>query len=105
MTCSNLLARLDDKRVAIELPPAKILAMDPIDVEVLQLENGLWNRISPGDLETELRALPDLARRKAEQSGLKKEAVNTFVNRLREKLGDQYDIVVEIADRAPAPAP
>jgi hypothetical protein len=91
--------RLDDRRISAELPPAKILAIDPRDVEVLAFENGLWNKISPTELESELRALPDLARRKALETGLTKEALDIFSKRLRDQLGRDYDIDV----RAPLP--
>jgi hypothetical protein len=79
--------RLDDRRISAELPPAKILAIDPRDVEVLAFENGLWNKISPTELESELRSLPDLARRKALETGLTKEALDIFSKRLRDQLG------------------
>jgi hypothetical protein len=91
--------RLDDRRISAELPPAKILAIDPRDVEVLAFENGLWNKISPTELESELRALPDLARRKALETGLTKEALDIFSKRLRDQLGRDYDIDV----RTPLP--
>ena len=69
-------------------------SIDPRDVEVLAFDNGLWNKITPTDLESELRALPDLARRKAAESGLMKEALDTFTKRLHDQLGSDYDIDV-----------
>ena len=89
-----LSVRLDHRRISAELPPPKILAIDPRDVEVLAFDNGLWNKITPTDLESELRALPDLARRKAAESGLMKEALDTFTKRLHDQLGSDYDIDV-----------
>ena len=89
-----LSVRLDRHRISAELPPPKILAIDPRDVEVLAFENGLWNKITPTDIEGELRALPDLARRKAAESGLMKEALDTFTKRLHDQLGSDYDLDV-----------
>ena len=89
-----LSVRLDHRRISAELPQPKILAIDPRDVEVLAFDNGLWNKITPTDLESELRALPDLARRKAAESGLMKEALDTFTKRLHDQLGSDYDIDV-----------
>jgi len=89
--------RIEDRRVSTQLPPARILAIDPLNIEVLALENGLWNKISPTELETELRALPALAREKASQSGLIKEAVEAFTTRLRGHLGADYELDIRAA--------
>src|SRR5436190_939909 len=79
--------RIEGRKITTDLPAPKILAIDPRDTEVLVLENGLWNKISPTDLEGELRILPDQARRKAFETGLTKEALETFTKRLQEHLG------------------
>ena len=67
----------------MELPHAEILSVEEEKVEVLELENGLWNRISPNDIEQELAALPELARAKA--SDLPAAAEQTFTRQLLEK--------------------
>jgi len=43
-------------------------------MDVLVFENGLWNRISGADVQSELSILPQLARQKAAESDLPKEA-------------------------------
>ncbi len=96
---------VDDHRILVEVPPPRILAIDPGNVDVLQLENGYWNKITPGDLEIEMRALPAIARQKAEQTGLTKEAVDTFTKRLRDQLGNRYEIEVRTAKPAAEPLP
>jgi hypothetical protein len=88
----HLLVRIDGRHIRVELPPPKILSIDPTHSEVLVLENGLWNKIRAEELETELRALPDLARKKARQIDLPAEALQTFQKRLREHLGPNYQI-------------
>ncbi|MEQ1860210.1 MAG: DUF4230 domain-containing protein [Chthoniobacteraceae bacterium] len=98
----HLSVRIEGRRLRIELPPAKILSADPKNTEVLALENGLWNKIQSSELETELRALPALAREKAAQTGLTVEALSTFQKRLREQFEPGYEI--EFA-APPAPLP
>ena len=51
--------------IVIELPHAQIVGVEEDHVDVLALENGLWNRVSGADLENELAQLPEMARRQA----------------------------------------
>ncbi len=88
----HFVVRIDGRRIRVELPAPKILSIDPRDTEVLAFENGFWNKIEPADLEAELRALPALARKKAVQSGLPGEAVETFQKRLRDQFAPRYEI-------------
>lgn len=88
----HFVVRIEGRRIRVELPAPKILSIDPRDAEVLAFENGLWNKIEPADLEAELRALPALARKKAVQSGLPGEAVETFQKRLRDQFAPRYEI-------------
>ncbi len=69
--------------IVLELPHARILSVEQQKVEVLSLENGLWNRVSPGDIQAQLAILPQLAREKA--AGLPAEAEQTFTRQLLEK--------------------
>ena len=71
------------REVLLELPHAEILSVEQRKVEVLTFENGLWNRISPNDIEHELAALPDLARQKS--SDLPAAAEQAFTRQLLEK--------------------
>ena len=89
--------RVDDRRITTELPPPRILTVDQQDIEVLAFENGIWNRIQASDVEAEVRALPVLARQKASEAGLQKEALEIFTTRLREKFTPQYEVEVHIA--------
>jgi Protein of unknown function (DUF4230) len=89
--------RIDGAHISAQLPAPKILAIDPREVEVLVLENGLWNKIGPAELETELRALPAVARHKAFETGLTREALDIFTKRLRDQLGSSYELDVHAA--------
>jgi hypothetical protein len=86
---------INGRHIRAELPPPRILSVDLKSTEVLLMENGLWNRINPHDLEIELQALPELARRKAGQSGLPNEALETFTRRMREQLAPAYELEFE----------
>jgi len=55
-------------------------------VEVLAFENGLWNRISGQDLQSELSILPELASKKATETGLVAEAERTLQRQLSERI-------------------
>jgi hypothetical protein len=88
----HLLVKIDGRHIRVELPHPKILSIDPLNTEVLVLENGLWNKIRAEELETELRALPDLARTRARQTRLTTEALNTFEKRLRDQFGSEYEL-------------
>ena len=83
--------------IVIQLPHAQILSVEEQRVEVLAFENGLWNRISPDDIENELGQLPQLAREKSR--GLPAEAEQVFVQQLREKFHPEQPV------RAIFPAP
>ena len=89
--------RVDGSRIETKLPPPQILSVDTKDIEVTVFENGLWNKISPAELENELRALPVLARQKAGESGLQKEAFDAFTARVRDKFAPEYQVDVKVA--------
>jgi hypothetical protein len=77
---------LHPDEITVRLPHASILGVEQTQTEVLAFENGLWNRISAADLENELAALPDLARRKAAESGILVEAETALQKQLEERL-------------------
>ena len=83
--------------ILIELPHAQILSVEQEQVEVLTLENGLWNRISPDDVQSQLAVLPEQAREKA--AALPAEAEQTFTRQLLEKFRPEQPV------RAIFPAP
>src|SRR5512140_1075075 len=63
--------------IMVQLPHAQIFGVEQQQVDVLAFENGLWNRISGQDLQSELSVLPELAWKKAAESGLSAEAEET----------------------------
>src|SRR5438034_11021424 len=71
--------------IAVQLPHAQILGVEQQQVDVLAFENGLWNRISGQDVQSELSILPQLAREKAAESGLPAEAERALQRQLDER--------------------
>src|SRR4029434_8961147 len=61
-------------QIMVQLPHAQILGVEQQQVDVLAFENGLWNHISGQDVQSELSALPELARETAAECNLPAEA-------------------------------
>lgn len=97
--------RVEGTKLLVELPPPRILSVDQKDIEVLNYDSGLWNKIQPDQLESELNTLPFLARQKATEAGLQKEALEVFTRRLQERFAPQYKVEVRVSPGTPnAPA-
>jgi Protein of unknown function (DUF4230) len=73
-------------QIMVQLPHAQILSAEQQQVDVLAFENGLWNRISGQDVQSELAVLPDLARKKAAESSLDAEAEETLRQQLQQRI-------------------
>jgi hypothetical protein len=72
--------------VSIRVPHAQILGVEQQHVDVLEFENGYWNRISAEDVQNQLDILPQLARRKAEEAGLPAAAEKSLQQQLEARL-------------------
>src|SRR6266508_2264692 len=66
----NLSIDIRPNEIIVQLPPAQILGIEEVQMDVLAFENGFWNRISGEDVQNELSILPQLARGKAVESDL-----------------------------------
>ncbi len=73
-------------QITVQLPHAQILGIEQQQVDVLAYENGLWNRISGQDVQSELSALPELVLKKAAKSGLPDEAEETLRQQLEQRI-------------------
>src|SRR5713101_1916648 len=82
----NLSIDIRPDEILVQLPHAQILGVEQEQVDVLAFENGLWNRISGQDLQSELSVLPQLAWKKAVERGLPAEAERTLQRQLDERL-------------------
>src|SRR5438094_7578987 len=72
--------------IIVQLPHAQILSVEQEQVDVLEFENGLWNRISGQDLQSELSILPQLAREKAAESDLPAEAERALQRQIEQRV-------------------
>src|SRR5205823_4153545 len=82
----NLSIDIRPDEIIVQLPHAQILGVEQEQVEVLAYENGLWNRISGQDLQSELLILPQLASKKAAETGLPAEAERTLQRQLDQRI-------------------
>ena len=72
--------------IIVQLPHAQILGVEQQQLDVLAFENGLWNRISGQDVQSELSVLPELAWKKAAESELPAEAEETLQRQLEQRI-------------------
>ena len=72
--------------IVVQLPHARILGIEQEQMDVLAFENGLWNRISGEDMQSELAILPQLAREKAAENGLPAEAERALQQQIEERI-------------------
>jgi hypothetical protein len=72
--------------IMVQLPHGQILGVEQQQMDVLAFENGLWNRISGQDVESELSVLPELAWKKAAESELPVEAEETLQQQLEQRI-------------------
>ncbi len=72
--------------ILIQLPHAEIVGIEERNVDVLALENGLWNRITGADLQNELAQLPEMARRQAMEMDLPAEAEQELQRQLNKRI-------------------
>src|SRR6266496_4202288 len=64
----------------------RILGIEQNQVDVLAFENGLWNRISGQDMQSELSILPQLAREKAAESDLPAKAERALQQQIEQRV-------------------
>src|SRR6266478_486924 len=82
----NLSIDIRPNEIIVQLPPAQILGIEEVQMDVLAFKNGFWNRISGEDVQNELSILPQLAREKAVESNLPAEAERTLQRQLNERI-------------------
>src|SRR5712672_1205763 len=72
--------------IMVQLPHAQILGVEQQQMDVLAFENGLWNRISGQDVQSEFSVMPELAWKKAAESELPAEAEKTLQQQLEQRI-------------------
>jgi Protein of unknown function (DUF4230) len=84
--------------ILIRLPHAQIVDIEEKHVDVLSLENGLWNRVSVADLQNELAQLPEMARRQAEEVSLPAEAEQELQRQLSKRIRARQPVKLVFTD-------
>src|SRR6266853_1348602 len=74
------------EQITVQLPHAQILGVEQQQLDVLAFENGFWNRISAQDLQSELSVLPQLAWKKAVETGLPGKTEQRLQRQLEERI-------------------
>ena len=82
----NLSIDIHPNEIIVQLPHARILGVEQDQVDILAFENGLWNRISGEDMQSELSILPQLAREKAAESDLPAEAESALQQQIEQRV-------------------
>jgi hypothetical protein len=96
----ELQVQLRESGIAIGVPRAKILSVEPILMNIEELRDGLWNKIQASDIEREVNRMREIARAKSDS--LPEEAEQTFKRLLAQKIVDQ-NIRLEFISKAVPP--
>jgi hypothetical protein len=96
----NLSIDIRPNEIIVELPHARILGIEQDQVDVLAFENGLWNRISGQDMQSELSVLNQLAREKATASNLPSEAERQLQQQIQERVHTPQPLHLIFTDAA-----
>jgi hypothetical protein len=91
--------------ILVHVPHAIILGVEENHVDVLALENGLWNRITGADLENELAQLPETAKKQALEIGLPAEAEQELQQQLDKRIHSRQPLKLFFTDLVPAESP
>ncbi len=92
---------VQDQEIAIALPHATILGVEQKQIDILEFENGFWNRISAADLEAELAMMPELARQKAAESGVAAEAERALQEQLNGRIQTAQPVRIRFGSEQP----
>lgn len=83
-----------DQSVRVQMPPARLLSTELEKLDVLTVDNGLWNHVKPEEFADEVSALNIDARLKANEQGMIADAKKTFTDQLDEKIGPGHRVEV-----------
>ena len=91
--------------IVVQLPHAEIVGVEEDHVDVLALENGLWNHISGADLQTELSQLAEMARKEAVEIGLAADAEQELQGQLNKRIHARQPVRLVFTNPQPAESP
>ncbi|HLW35578.1 MAG TPA: DUF4230 domain-containing protein [Chthoniobacterales bacterium] len=91
--------------ILVQMPHAEIVGVEETRVDVLALENGLWNHVSGADLQNELTQLPEMARKQAVEIGLPADAEQELQRQLNKRIHARQPIRLVFTTPSPAESP
>jgi hypothetical protein len=91
--------------IVIQLPHAEIVSIEEKQVDVLALENGLWNHISGADLQDQLAQLPEMARQQAIEIALPADAEQELQLQLNKRIRARQPIRLVFTSPSPTESP
>jgi hypothetical protein len=97
----NVAVDVRPDEIMIQVPHGEIVGIEEKHVDVLSLENGLWNHISGADVQNELAQLPDMARKQALEIGLPAEAEQELQQQLSKRIRVSQPIKLVFTDAPP----
>ena len=80
--------------VRVQMPAAKLLSVELEKLDVLTMDNGLWNHVQPEEFQQEVNLLNLEARRKAQDEHLADEAQRLLTEQLQQKLGPERRVEI-----------
>ncbi len=89
--------------IRVQMPPPKLLSVELEKIEVLTMDNGLWNHVQPEEFEQEVNLLNLEAHRKAWNEGVAGEAQKLLGEQLQEKLGPARRVEIITPTTVPPP--
>jgi hypothetical protein len=93
------------RRIAVTLPPARVLSVEVLDVRTYDEQAGLLNRFRPEDRDQIQRLVRARLERAGPESGLLQQAERSAAGILRALLArDGYAVDVVVRGRPPVPA-
>jgi hypothetical protein len=89
----------DPDVVTVTFPEPKLLSLDQQDLEILEWDNGLWNRLDAADAEEAVDGVRELARERAVAQGVLDEAKASVVDQLSSRLAEETGFGVNVKFR------
>lgn len=86
--------RAEGESVDVLVPEPEILGVEVVAIDIREMRDGLWNKLTEEEVERAMNALPDLARRKVDDMAVLNDAVTTLEATLRDRLGEDWSVRV-----------
>lgn len=80
----------------VTFPPPELLSLEQQNLEILEWDNGLWNRLNETDAAEAVNGMAGLARQRAEAEGLLAAAKTSVTSQLTARLRGHTDFDVEV---------